>query len=138
MKDIWIDESVNHALWARGKYKIPSRIRVRAVKFDDGAVEVSLPEVEFKSFREELKTIKEAKEPILKREEEGAEEEEGERVAEEVVSEPSEEETAKETPSKEEKLEREEKPAEKEKPKDSKESTGETISTEKARKTGKK
>ncbi|HEC94922.1 MAG TPA: 50S ribosomal protein L31e, partial [Thermoplasmatales archaeon] len=86
LKDIWIDESVNHALWARGKYKIPSRIRVRAVKFDDGVVEVSLPEVEFKSFREELKAIKEAKEPILKREGE-AEEEEGAEEREETAEE---------------------------------------------------
>ena len=72
---IWIDESVNHAIWSRGKYKIPSKIRVRAVRFDDGVVEVSLPEVEFKSFREELKVIKESKKPILKKKEEEAEEE---------------------------------------------------------------
>ena len=71
---IWIDESVNHAIWSRGKYKIPSKIRVRAVRFDDGVVEVSLPEVEFKSFREELKVIKESKKPILKKKEEEAEE----------------------------------------------------------------
>lgn len=74
LEKIWIDESVNHAIWSRGKYKIPSKIRVRAVRFDDGVVEVSLPEIEFRSFREEIKAVKEAKKPILKKEEEVSEE----------------------------------------------------------------
>ncbi|MFW6120315.1 MAG: 50S ribosomal protein L31e, partial [Petrotogales bacterium] len=37
-EDIWIDDSLNHELWSKGKYKIPSKIRVRAVKFEDGVV----------------------------------------------------------------------------------------------------
>ena len=86
--DVWIDSSVNEALWARGKYKIPSKIRVRAVKFDDGVVEVSLPEVEFKSLREELKAIKAEKKPILK-----AKEEKEERVEERKEEEKEEEES---------------------------------------------
>jgi large subunit ribosomal protein L31e len=89
---IWIDGSVNNALWARGKYKIPSRIRIRAVRFDDGVVEISLPEVEFKSFREELKEIKEKKKPILKPKEEEVEEERPEEVEPEREEETREEE----------------------------------------------
>jgi large subunit ribosomal protein L31e len=41
---IWIDASVNEALWSKGKFTIPSRIRVRATRFNDGVVEVTLPE----------------------------------------------------------------------------------------------
>ena len=41
---IWVDASVNEALWSKGKYSIPSRIRVRATRFSDGVVEVTLPE----------------------------------------------------------------------------------------------
>lgn len=42
---VWIDGPVNEVLWSRGIQKPPTRIRVKAVKFeDDGVVEVSLPE----------------------------------------------------------------------------------------------
>ncbi len=69
-KDIWIDESLNHALWSRGKYKMPGKIRVKAVKFEDGVVEASLPELAFeKSRREILREEREKKTPILRREE---------------------------------------------------------------------
>jgi len=69
-KDIWIDDSLNNALWAHGKFKMPSKIRVKAVKFDDGVVEAYLPELEFKKSRRELlKEEKEKKEPILRKEE---------------------------------------------------------------------
>ncbi|HVO78006.1 MAG TPA: 50S ribosomal protein L31e [Methanomassiliicoccales archaeon] len=44
LKDVWIDQSVNELVWARGIKKPPSSIRVKAVKFEDGLVEVSLPE----------------------------------------------------------------------------------------------
>jgi large subunit ribosomal protein L31e len=81
-KDIWIDDSLNNALWSKGKYKIPSKIRVKAVKFEDGVVEAYLPELEFKKSRRELlKEEKAKKEPILKKEEMG-EEGEGETGAE--------------------------------------------------------
>ena len=79
-KDIWIDDSLNNALWSKGKYKMASKIRVKAVKFDDGVVEAYLPELEFKKSRRELlKEEKAKKEPILKKEdmEEGAEGETG-------------------------------------------------------------
>jgi len=75
-ENIWIDESVNTALWARGKYVIPSKIRIRAVKFEDGVVEASLPELGGKTSRRELlKEEKEKKTPILRRPEEEEEEE---------------------------------------------------------------
>jgi len=77
---IWIDDSLNNALWKNGKYKMPSKIRVKAVKFDDGVVEASLPELEFKKSRRELlREEKEKKTPILRREEapEGGEETDG-------------------------------------------------------------
>ena len=74
-KDIWIDDSLNNALWSQGKYKTASKIRVKAVKFDDGVVEAYLPELEFKKSRRELlKEEKEKKEPILRKEEVEAEE----------------------------------------------------------------
>ena len=77
-KDVWIDDSLNQALWAHGKYKIPSKIRVRAIKFEDGIVEVTLPELGLKKSRREiLKQEKEKKAPILRREEEEIEPEEG-------------------------------------------------------------
>jgi large subunit ribosomal protein L31e len=41
---IWLDNPVNEAIWARGIQKPPRRIRVKAIKFEDGVVEVSLPE----------------------------------------------------------------------------------------------
>ena len=69
--DIWIDDSLNQELWSRGKYKVPSKIRVRAVKFEDGVVEATIPELGIKKSRRELlKEEKEKKTPILRREEE--------------------------------------------------------------------
>lgn len=41
---VWIDGSVNEKVWERGIQKPPSKITVKAVKFDDGLVEVSLSE----------------------------------------------------------------------------------------------
>ena len=85
--DIWIDNSVNENIWSRSKYKIPNGVRVRAIKFDDGVVEVSLPELELKeSRREEIKAVKETKKPILKKEEEKPAEE-GEEEKEKEVKE---------------------------------------------------
>jgi large subunit ribosomal protein L31e len=67
---VWMDDSLNNAIWAHGKYWVPSKIRVKAVKFDDGVVEAYLPELEFKKSRRELlKEEREKKEPILRKEE---------------------------------------------------------------------
>jgi large subunit ribosomal protein L31e len=69
--NIWIDDSLNNSIWKKGKYNMESKIRVKAVKFEDGVVEVYLPELEFKKSRRELlKEEREKKEPILKKEEE--------------------------------------------------------------------
>ena len=35
---IWIDDSLNSALWSHGKFSMPSKIRVKAVKFEDGVL----------------------------------------------------------------------------------------------------
>ncbi len=37
--DVKIDQSLNEVIWARGSQKPPSKVRVRAVKFEDGGVE---------------------------------------------------------------------------------------------------
>jgi large subunit ribosomal protein L31e len=77
-EQIWLDASVNQALWAQGKFTIPSRIRVRATRFNDGVVEVTLPEsTATGSIRDTLQTRREkaAEAPVLKAPvpEEGAE-----------------------------------------------------------------
>jgi len=77
--NIWIDDSLNNSIWKKGKYNMASKIRVKAVKFEDGVVEAYLPELEFKKSRRELlKEEREKKEPILKKEETIAEGEAGE------------------------------------------------------------
>jgi len=43
-EDVWVDPKINEAIWSRGIQKPPKRIRVRAIKFEDELVEVSLPE----------------------------------------------------------------------------------------------
>jgi large subunit ribosomal protein L31e len=41
---VWMDPRVNEAIWARGKLKPPAKIKVKVVKWLDGAVEVEIPE----------------------------------------------------------------------------------------------
>ena len=83
--DIWIDESLNNAIWSHGKFKVPTKIRVKAVRFEDGVVEAYLPDLEFtKSRREILQEEKAKKQPIL-RKEEPVEEEEEETGAEDMM-----------------------------------------------------
>ena len=43
-ENVWIDASVNDKIWERGIRNPPSKITVKAVKYDDGLVEVSLAE----------------------------------------------------------------------------------------------
>jgi len=38
-EDVKIDQSLNEIIWARGDSKPPLRVRIRAVKFEDGGVE---------------------------------------------------------------------------------------------------
>ena len=40
-RDVWVDSSVNDLIWKKGMKKPPQRIRVKAIKFEDGLVEVS-------------------------------------------------------------------------------------------------
>jgi large subunit ribosomal protein L31e len=39
VENITIDPGLNEVIWARGDMKPPLRVRVRAVKFEDGGVE---------------------------------------------------------------------------------------------------
>ena len=43
-EQIWIDPKLNETLWARSKTRVPSKIRVKVILFEDNLVEVSLPE----------------------------------------------------------------------------------------------
>jgi large subunit ribosomal protein L31e len=43
-EDVWIDHRLNEAIWVRGIQNPPMHIKVKMVKFEDGLVEVSLPE----------------------------------------------------------------------------------------------
>lgn len=43
-ENVKIDPSINLKVWERGIQEPPSRIRIRAVKFDDGVVEAELYE----------------------------------------------------------------------------------------------
>jgi large subunit ribosomal protein L31e len=43
-EEVKIGNDVNERIWERGIKKPPSRVRVRAVKYEDGTVEVRLAE----------------------------------------------------------------------------------------------
>lgn len=43
-EDVWIDDPVNERIWSNGRQEPPAKLRVRAIRFEDGVVEVSLPE----------------------------------------------------------------------------------------------
>ncbi|MCL2510263.1 MAG: 50S ribosomal protein L31e [Methanomassiliicoccaceae archaeon] len=43
-ENVWIDASLNEKVWENGIRNPPSKVTVKAVKFDDGLVEVSLAE----------------------------------------------------------------------------------------------
>lgn len=130
---VWIDDSLNNAIWAHGKYWVPSKIRVKAVKFDDGVVEAYIPELDFKKSRREiLKEEKEKKEPILRKEEveEGAVEGTGAEKYEVAPSGKGEVKIKKKKAHKE-KEEKKEEPEKKPKKKTEKEETGEPKIKEK-------
>ena len=44
LEDVWIDPKLNEFLWERSIEKIPSKVRVRATRFEDGLIEVDLAE----------------------------------------------------------------------------------------------
>ena len=43
-KGVWLDSKLNEMIWSRGIEKPPRKIRVKAIRFEDGLIEVSLPE----------------------------------------------------------------------------------------------
>ena len=43
-QDVWIDYRLNELIWSRGIENPPSKVRVKAIRFEDGLIEVSLPE----------------------------------------------------------------------------------------------
>lgn len=43
-ENVKLDKSINEAVWARGSQKPPRKIRVRAMKFDDGQIQAELAE----------------------------------------------------------------------------------------------
>ncbi len=45
-KDVWVDYKLNELIWARGIENPPAKVRVKAIRFEDGLIEVSLPEEE--------------------------------------------------------------------------------------------
>ena len=45
-EDIWIDPRLNEHVWERGIQHIPSKVRVKAIRFEDGLIEVDLLEAE--------------------------------------------------------------------------------------------
>ncbi|HLN51170.1 MAG: 50S ribosomal protein L31e [Thermoplasmata archaeon] len=45
-ENVWIDPRLNELIWERGIQSIPSKVRVKAIRFEDGLIEVDLLETE--------------------------------------------------------------------------------------------
>ena len=43
-EDVWIDPRLNEHIWERGVQHVPSQVRVKAIRFEDGLIEVDLIE----------------------------------------------------------------------------------------------
>lgn len=43
-EDVWIDPHLNEFLWERGIQHIRPKVRVKAIRFEDGLIEVDLAE----------------------------------------------------------------------------------------------
>ena len=43
-KNVWMDKTLNERIWENGIRNPPSKVTVKAIKFDDGLVEVTLAE----------------------------------------------------------------------------------------------
>ena len=43
-EDVWIDPRLNEFIWERGIQHIPRQVRVKAIRFEDGLIEVDLME----------------------------------------------------------------------------------------------
>ncbi len=44
IEDVWIDYVLNEFIWARGIQKPPVKIRVKTMKWEDGRLDVMLPD----------------------------------------------------------------------------------------------
>ena len=42
--DVWIDPRLNEHIWERGIQHLPRNVRVKAIRFEDGLIEVDLLE----------------------------------------------------------------------------------------------
>lgn len=42
--EVWIDPRLNEFIWRRGIQHIPPKVRVKAIRFEDGLIEVDLLE----------------------------------------------------------------------------------------------
>ncbi len=45
-KEVWVDHKLNELIWARGIEHPPAKVRVKVIRFEDGLIEVSLPDEE--------------------------------------------------------------------------------------------
>jgi large subunit ribosomal protein L31e len=43
-EDVWIDPHLNEYIWERGIQYLPRQVRVKAIRFEDGLIEVDLME----------------------------------------------------------------------------------------------
>ena len=43
-KEVWLDYRLNELIWSRGIENPPRKVRVKAIRFEEGLIEVSLPE----------------------------------------------------------------------------------------------
>lgn len=46
LEDVWIDPRLNERIWERGIQHLPRNVRVKAIRFEDGLIEVDLLETE--------------------------------------------------------------------------------------------
>ena len=109
--NVKIDQDLNEKLWERGSQKPPRKVRVRAMKFEDGHVEAALAdEAEVQKEKKRPAWIRQTETPVEEEEEIVVEDEaEAEAEAEDADEEP---ETAEEEEAEAEVSEEEEAPVE--------------------------
>ena len=44
IEDVWIDYVLNERIWSRGIEKPPTKLKVKALKWEDGRLDVMLPD----------------------------------------------------------------------------------------------
>jgi large subunit ribosomal protein L31e len=42
LEDVWVDPRLNEFIWRRGIQHLPRHVRVKAIRFEDGLIEVDL------------------------------------------------------------------------------------------------